>query len=190
MEFKITVVFLNQYILEEYLFLECQQDSLRGIKMIKNIVFLIIIFMSQLTYAKIIELDNKNIAHCQEQLKNDFWDRNVVMLYVKDSPGTNKFRAIYEQVSTEYPERHLFALNVFDPKANAKENQLIWKTVKSCLTDMMYGSEKGMGDINAKTAALLLYDYKFARVGLGSGGHWLSTKDGLLEFMQEKTSDK
>jgi hypothetical protein len=47
--------------------------------MIKNIVSLIMMFfISQLALAKVIELDNQYIAHCQEQLKNDSWERNVV----------------------------------------------------------------------------------------------------------------
>ena len=160
--------------------------------MVKNFILLIIIFfMPQLTFAKVIELDNHNIMHCQEQLKNDDWVRNVLMLYVKDSPGTNKFRAIYDQVSTEHPERHLFALNVFDPKADAKENKLIWKTVKGCLTDMWYRGERSMGDINAKTPAVLLYDYRMAKVGLGTNVHRkLLTKEDILEFMNEKSGPK
>ncbi len=116
--------------------IEMPTRFIAGAQMIKDIAFLIIIFMSQLTYAKVIELDNHNIMHCEEQLKNDKWDRNILMLYVKGSPEINKFRAIYEQVSTEYPNRHLFALNVFNPKADAKENKLIWQTVKGCLTNM------------------------------------------------------
>jgi hypothetical protein len=110
------------------------------------------------------------------------------MLYVKSSPGTQLFRAIYEQVSTEHPERHLFALNVSDPEAGAKENRLIRKTVKACLTDMMTGSEERMGNINAKTPALLLYNYAHAKVGLEN--HGPSTKEDILEFMQEKTRYK
>lgn len=94
---------------------------------------MIIYFISQITFAKVIELDNHNIIHCQKQLKNDDWDKNVLMLYVKDSPGTAEFRTIYEQVSAEHPKRHLFALNVFDPQADEKENKLIWKTVNGCL---------------------------------------------------------
>lgn len=73
---------------------------------------------------KIIDLDNHDIEHCKKQLKNDDWDQNVLMLYIKDSPGTDKFRAIYERVSIEHPNRHLFALAVFDPTADAN-----WKVV-------------------------------------------------------------
>lgn len=135
-------------------------------------------------YAKsnVIELDNHNMLHCQEQLKNDDWVRNVLMLYVKDSPGTEKFRANYDQVSTEYPQRHLFALRVFDPKADAKENQLIWKTVKGCLTNMWYRREDSMGEINTKTPALLLNDYAAAIVGVDD----LSTKEDIIKFIQDK----
>lgn len=160
--------------------------------MIRNISFLIIIFfMSQITFAKVIELDNHNIEHCQKQLKNDDWDSNVLMLYVKDSPGTDKFRAIYEQVSTEYPKRHLFAFNVFDPKADAKENQLIWKTIKGCLTNMWYRGEEHMGNINANTPAILFYDYDRATVGLDTPVHHkLSTKEDILEFIREKNKPK
>lgn len=145
--------------------------------------------MSQLTYAKVIELDNHNVMHCKEQLENDNWERNVLMLYVKGSPGTNKFRAIYEQVSTEYPNRHLFALNVFDPNVDAKENKLIWKTVEGCLTNMWHDYEEFMGNINAETPAMLLYDYAHAKVGLEN--HGLSRKEDILEFMfEEKTLNK
>lgn len=147
--------------------------------------------MSQLTYAKVIEIDNRNIVHCREQLDNNEWVQNVLMLYVKDSPGTAKFRAIYEQVSTEYPKRHLFALNVFDSKADAKENQLILKTVHGCLTNMWSGGEESMGDLNAKTPAMLLYDYAIARVGLDTPAHHkLSTKEDILEFIGEKNKRK
>lgn len=154
-------------------------------RMIKNFILLMILFfMSQPAFAKVIELDNHNIAHCQEQLKNDDWVQNVLMLYVKGSPETNKFRTFYEQISTEYPKRHLFALNVFDPKADAKENQLIWKTVKGCLTDIWHEREESMGGINPKTSAVLLYDYRGAKVGK------LLTKKDIFEFMDEKSESK
>lgn len=160
----------------------------RGNFMIKNILFLMIIFMTQITFAKVIELDNHNVVHCYDQLKNfDDWDRNVLMLYVKDSPGTDKFRAIYEQVSSAYPKRHLFALNVFDPKADAKENQMIWQTVRGCLTDMWYRSEKFMGKINSKTPAILLDDYAVASVAIDNPVHHkLATKKDIIEFIGEK----
>jgi len=162
--------------------------------MIRNFSFLIVtFFISQNTFAKVIELDNHNVIHCQEQLKNDDWDRNVLMLYVKDSPETNKFRAIYEQVSAEHPKRHLFALNVFDPKADEKENKLIWKTVNGCLTDMWYRAEKHMGNINAKTPAVLLDDYARATVGVDTPVHHkLLTKEDIIEFigLREKKEPK
>ncbi len=143
--------------------------------------------MPQFVLAKVIEHDNQNIAHCKQQLKNDQWERNVVMLYVKDSQGTNKFRALYEQVSTEHPDRHLFALNVLNPNADAKDNLLIRKTVKACLTNMMSGGERAMGDINSKTPALLLYDYSIAKNfdEKGRGLPIVSTKEDILYFIQE-----
>lgn len=149
--------------------------------MIKNIALIIIFFISQSALAKVMELDNKNIAHCQKQLENDDWTSNTLMLYVKNAPETNKFRAIYEQISTEQPDRHFFALNVFDPEADAKENQLIMKTVKECLTNMMHGREKDMGDINAKTPPLFAYDYSAATVGLKN--NQISTKEDFLKFI-------
>lgn len=157
--------------------------------MIKNIASLFLVFfMSQtVALAKVIELDNQNIEHCQEQLSNDNWTGNVVMLYVKNSPGINQFRRFYEKVSAEYPKRNLFALNVFNPEADAKKNQHIMKTVKACLTNMMSGGEEYMGNINTKTPAVLLYDYNHAQIGLGN--HELSTKTDIVEFMGEKTSN-
>ena len=147
--------------------------------------------MIQVAYAKVIELDNHNIVRCQEQLKNDDWDRNVLILYVNNSPGTDKFRAIYERVSAEHPKRHLFALNVFDQKADAKVNQLVLKTVKGCLTDMWYRGEGFMGDINAKTPAIFLYDYAMASVALDNPVHHkISTKEDMLEFIGEKNQPK
>jgi len=146
---------------------------------------------TQITFAKVIELDSQNIMHCQEQLKNDDWDQNVLILYVKNSPGTDKFRAIYEQVSIEYPERHLFVLKVFDPKTNAEENQLIWKNVKGCLTNMWSGAEELLGNINAKTPAILLDDYARATVRLDTQAHRkLSTKEDIVEFIGEKKQPK
>lgn len=142
---------------------------------------MIIFCIYQPALAKVVELDNQNIAHCQEQLKNEDWVDNIVMLYVKDSPGTNKFRAIFEQVSIEHPKRHLFALNVFDPKADMKKNQVILSTINACLTDMMYRGVDYMGVINDKTPAVLLYDYSHAKVGLGN--HEISTKEDMLKFM-------
>ncbi|EKD71356.1 MAG: hypothetical protein ACD_46C00203G0007 [uncultured bacterium] len=72
-----------------------------------------------------------------------------------------------------------------------KENQLIWKTVKGCLTDMWYGGEEFMGDINAKTPAVLLYDYASAKFGLDTHAHQkLLTKKDILEFMNEKSEPK
>lgn len=159
--------------------------------MTKTILALIILTLSQLAHANVIELDNHNIAHCQEQLKNDSWEKNVLMLYAKDAPGTKKFRAIYEAAAKAYPKRHLYALKVFDPKTDAKENKRIWKTVKACLTDMWYGNENLMGKINAKTPAILCYDYDSATVGLASKTtHAVSTKDDLLVFIGEKTSEQ
>lgn len=161
--------------------------------MIKNVTsFIIILFLSQYALAKVIELDNQNSTHCQMQLGNGLdnasWVNNVVMLYVKDSPEIDKLRNIYEQVSTEHPKRNLFALNVYDPKADAKKNQLIMKTVKACLTDMMYAGEEFMGTINDKTSPVLLYDYAHATVGFEN--HELSTKQDFLEFIGEKTPVK
>lgn len=160
-------------------------------QMIRNLFLFIIFFSVQATFAQVVELDTNSIVHCKEQLQYHDWERNVLMLYIKNSPETNKFRSAYEQVSAEYPHRHLFAFNVFDPKVNAKENQLKWNTVKGCLTDMWDGGVEDMGIINAKTPAILLYNYDRAGVGLATPLHnKLLTKEDIVKFIQEKNNSK
>ncbi len=43
-----------------------------------------------------------------------------------------------------------------------------------------------MGNINAETPAILLYNYAHSKVGLKN--HELSSKNDILEFIQEKTA--
>lgn len=156
--------------------------------MLKNICCLLIIFsISQTTLANVIELDNLNPIHCKEQLVTSGTELEtspVVMVYIKGCPWAAKLRDVYEQVSTEYPARRLFAFDFFDPSSDAMTNQVITRTAIECLGTTPYASpELYMYNVIADICPSEAYINGFKKIGLEN--HGAATKEDIIKFIGE-----
>ncbi len=85
--------------------------------------------VSQLAYAKFIELNNHNPEICKQQLLSAGDTKPIIFMNIKGLKLSEDLQSVYKQVSRDYPKKAFFTFNVDESHPDA----IVAKTAEACL---------------------------------------------------------